>query len=69
MRNIRKKMIDIISREVTTTDLKDVVNKLIPDSIARDIEKACQGERRYQLFNLEDDDDLIFFGENYFYPA
>merc|ERR1712168_617416 len=26
-----------------TTDLKEVVNKLIPDSIARDIEKACQG--------------------------
>merc|ERR1719447_870950 len=43
VRNIRKKMIDIISREVTTTDLKDVVNKLIPDSIARDIEKASQG--------------------------
>ena len=38
-------MIDIISREVSSTDLKDVVNKLIPDSIARDIEKACQGER------------------------
>jgi len=43
VRNIRKKMIDIISREVSATDLKDVVNKLIPDSIARDIEKACQG--------------------------
>merc|ERR1719422_2013849 len=43
VRNIRKKMIDIISREVTTTDLKDVVNKQIPDSIVRDIEKACQG--------------------------
>merc|ERR1712133_15887 len=43
VRNIRKKMIDIIQREVTTTDLKEVVNKLIPDSIARDIEKACQG--------------------------
>merc|ERR1712130_755192 len=43
VRNIRKKMIDIISREVSSTDLKDVVNKLIPDSIARDIEKACQG--------------------------
>merc|ERR1712217_519323 len=43
VKNIRKKMIDIISREGTTTDLKDVVNKLIPDSIARDIEKACQG--------------------------
>merc|ERR1711890_206668 len=43
VRNIRKKMLDIIQREVTSTDLKDVVNKLIPDSIARDIEKACQG--------------------------
>ena len=57
-------MIDIISREVTTTDLKDVVNKLIPDSIARDIEKACQGERRRQRANEEDDDYLSFFGEN-----
>jgi len=43
VRNIRKKMVDIIQREVSSTDLKDVVNKLIPDSIARDIEKACQG--------------------------
>merc|ERR1712098_173721 len=43
VRNIRKKMIDIIQREVSSTDLKEVVNKLIPDSIARDIEKACQG--------------------------
>merc|ERR1719452_323718 len=43
VKNIRKKMIDIITREVSTTDLKEVVNKLIPDSIARDIEKACQG--------------------------
>jgi small subunit ribosomal protein S3Ae len=44
VRNIRKKMIDIMTREVSSTDLKDVVNKLIPDSIARDIEKACQGQ-------------------------
>jgi small subunit ribosomal protein S3Ae len=43
VRTIRKKMVDIITREVSTTDLKEVVNKLIPDSIARDIEKACQG--------------------------
>merc|ERR1712046_211973 len=43
VKNIRKKMVDIIQREVSSTDLKDVVNKLIPDSIARDIEKACQG--------------------------
>merc|ERR1712038_858361 len=42
-KNIRKKMVDIITREVSSTDLKEVVNKLIPDSIARDIEKACQG--------------------------
>merc|ERR1712003_9658 len=31
VRNIRKKMVDIITREVGTTDLKEVVNKLIPD--------------------------------------
>merc|ERR1719228_2447279 len=43
VRTIRKKMVDIIQREVSSTDLKDVVNKLIPDSLARDIEKACQG--------------------------
>merc|ERR1712137_1069383 len=43
VKNIRKKMVDIITREVSTTDLKEFVNKLIPDSIARDIEKACQG--------------------------
>jgi len=30
-------------REVSSSDLKEVVNKLIPDSIGRDIEKACQG--------------------------
>merc|ERR1711988_567318 len=43
VKNIRKKMVDIIQREVSTTDLKGTVEKLIPDSIARDIEKACQG--------------------------
>jgi len=40
---IRKKMVDIITREVGTVDLKEVVSKLIPDSISKDIEKACQG--------------------------
>eukprot|EP00088_Acartia_fossae_P008918 TRINITY_DN142_c0_g1_i4.p1 TRINITY_DN142_c0_g1~~TRINITY_DN142_c0_g1_i4.p1 ORF type:complete len:269 (-),score=98.52 TRINITY_DN142_c0_g1_i4:137-943(-) len=43
VRNIRKKMKDIISKEVSAVDLKGVVNKLIPDSIASDITKACQG--------------------------
>ncbi|CAI9732891.1 ribosomal S3a [Octopus vulgaris] len=40
---IRKKMVEIITREVTANDMKEVVNKLIPDSIGKDIEKACQG--------------------------
>ncbi|XP_074621157.1 small ribosomal subunit protein eS1 [Acropora palmata] len=39
---IRKKMVDIMSRDVSSADLKEVVNKLIPDSFGRDIEKACQ---------------------------
>merc|ERR1711920_860075 len=43
IRAIRKKMIEIITREVTTKDLKDVVNKLLPDSMGSDIEKASQG--------------------------
>jgi len=42
IRAIRKKMIEIITREVTTKDLKDVVNKLLPDSMGSDIEKSCQ---------------------------
>ena len=36
-------MCDIITKEVNSDDLKGVVNKLIPDSIASDIAKACQG--------------------------
>jgi len=40
---IRKKMVEIITREVSTNDVKEVVVKLIPDSIGKDIEKSCQG--------------------------
>lgn len=40
---IRKNMTQIITNNVTSSDLKEVVNKLLPDSIAKDIEKACQG--------------------------
>jgi len=43
IRAIRAKMAEIIQREVTTSELREVVNKLIPDSIGKDIEKACQG--------------------------
>jgi len=41
VKNIRKKMIEIINKEITGSDLKQVVHKLIPDSIAKDIEKYC----------------------------
>lgn len=43
VREIRRKMCEIITRDITSSDLKEVVNKLLPDSIAKDIEKACQG--------------------------
>ena len=33
---------DIITRDVSTGDLKDAVNKLIPDAPGQDIERACQ---------------------------
>ena len=36
-------MSDIITREVSSGDLKELVNKLIPDSMSVDITKACQG--------------------------
>ena len=39
---IRKKMMEIMTQEVQTSDLKEVVNKLIPDSTEKDIEKTCQ---------------------------
>ncbi|MGH0128994.1 UNVERIFIED_CONTAM: hypothetical protein FKN15_037095 [Acipenser sinensis] len=39
---IHKKMMEIMTQEVQTNDLKEVVNKLIPDSIGKDVEKACQ---------------------------
>lgn len=41
IRAIRKKMVDIMTKEVATEDLKALVNKLIPDSIGKDIEKEC----------------------------
>ncbi|ELW72492.1 40S ribosomal protein S3a [Tupaia chinensis] len=39
---IQKKMMEIMTQEVQTNDLKEVVNKQIPDSIGKDIKKACQ---------------------------
>ena len=41
---------EIVTWEGQTNDLKEVVNKLIPDSIGKDIEKACQSI--YLLYNV-----------------
>jgi len=44
VRNIRKKMLDIINEEASKCDLKELVQKFIasPDSIADEIEKKCR---------------------------
>ncbi|ELW64038.1 40S ribosomal protein S3a [Tupaia chinensis] len=39
---IQKKMMEIMTQEMQTNDSKEEVNKMIPDSIGKDIEKACQ---------------------------
>jgi small subunit ribosomal protein S3Ae len=43
VRKIRKKMSDIITREVSSSDLMGLVTKLIPDSMSVDITKECHG--------------------------
>ncbi|ELW65714.1 40S ribosomal protein S3a [Tupaia chinensis] len=50
VRQIQKKIMEIMTWEVQTNGLKEVVNKLIPDSIGKDIEKAC--ESIYPLHNV-----------------
>eukprot|EP01038_Epipyxis_sp_PR26KG_P013567 gene13567-18207_t len=44
VRNIRKKMFEIMTEEASKCDLKELVQKLIavPDSIGTEIEKKCQ---------------------------
>ncbi len=42
IRTIRKKMFEVIGREVSSCDIKEVVAKLIPDSIGKEIEKVTQ---------------------------
>jgi len=43
IRQIRKKMVEIITRETTSVDLNEFVHKLIPEIIGREIEKATEG--------------------------
>jgi len=42
VREIRKKMFEIMTREATNCDLKELVQKFIPEAIGREIEKACK---------------------------
>lgn len=42
IRAIRKRMFEIMTQQVSGSDLKAVVQKLIPDSIGKAVEKACQ---------------------------
>lgn len=41
IKQIRKKMFEIITKEVTSSELKEVVPKLIAESIGAEIEKQC----------------------------
>lgn len=43
VKQIRKKMIEIVEREAANVELKDLVGKLIPEIIGKEIEKATQG--------------------------
>src|SRR5690606_9128323 len=42
IKRIRKKMRDIMTREATTCELKDLVVKFIPEGIGKQIERECQ---------------------------
>eukprot|EP00753_Platysulcus_tardus_P000338 PLAT10332.1.p1 GENE.PLAT10332.1~~PLAT10332.1.p1 ORF type:complete len:271 (+),score=113.47 PLAT10332.1:89-901(+) len=41
IRRIRARMVDIMSTEASKCDLRELVNKFIPEVIGREIEKAC----------------------------
>ena len=41
-REIRKKMFEIMTREATSCDLKELVQKFVPEAIGREIEKATR---------------------------
>merc|ERR1712039_867677 len=43
IRKIRKKMVDIMVNEAGKVQLRDLVKKLIPESIGKEIEKHTQG--------------------------
>lgn len=50
VKQIRKKMVAILNKEASSVDLNELVAKLIPESIGKEIEKACEGV--YPLQNV-----------------
>jgi len=42
-RRIRKKMMSIMTQEVSSVELRDLVDKFIPEGIGKRIEDECQG--------------------------
>jgi small subunit ribosomal protein S3Ae len=50
IKSIRKKMVEIMTRDIAGSELKEVVSKLIPNSIGQEIEKVCRGV--YPLQNV-----------------
>jgi len=49
---IRKKMVEIMTRDIAGSELKEVVNRLIPNSIGSEIEKVCRGIYPLQNVNV-----------------
>ncbi|CAJ1389950.1 unnamed protein product [Effrenium voratum] len=43
IRKIRRKMVDIMTQEASKVQLRELVKKLIPESIGKEIEKQAQG--------------------------
>merc|ERR1712085_136819 len=43
IRAIRKKMVDIMTKEVSSVELIKAVEKFVPEYIGKDIQKACEG--------------------------
>ena len=49
IRTIRRKMVEIMTREAVSCDLKELVGKFIPEAIGKEIEKATQGTYPLQV--------------------
>merc|ERR1719355_296984 len=43
IRQIRAKMVEIMTNEASKCDLRELVNKFIPEFLGKEIEKACNG--------------------------